>query len=90
MDSSSVNDYVILELIDKITQIEEKVNGIQNIEIPMDNTDSTELNCRINSLTETVNTLKSKVETIYKKGYTEVSFQSLFDVDAPQQNNDIA
>ena len=90
MDSSSVNDDVILELIDKITQIEEKVNGIQNIEIPMDNTDSTELNCRINSLTETVNTLKSKVETIYKKGYTEVSFQSLFDVDAPQQNNDIA
>lgn len=90
MDSSSVNDDVILELIDKITQIEEKVNGIQNIEIPMDNTDSTELNCRINSLTETVNTLKSKVETIYKKGYTEVSFQSLFDVDDPQQNNDIA
>ncbi len=89
-DSSGVNDDVILELIDKITQIEEKVNSIQNIEIPTDNTDSTELNSKINSLTETVNVLKNKVETIYKKGYTEVSFQSLFDVDTPQQNNDIA
>lgn len=90
VDSSNVNDDVILELIDKITQIEEKVNGIQSIEIPTNNTNSTELNSKINSLTETVNTLKSKVETIYKKGYTEVSFQSLFDVDTPQQNNDIA
>ena len=85
---SSVDDEVILELIDKITQIEEKLANIQNVNIPVDNV-SSELNAKVNVLNETVNSLKSKVEVIYNKGYAEVSFQSLFDVDAPTQNNDL-
>ncbi len=87
--SSTVDDDVILELIDKISQIEEKINNIQNIAVPVNN-NSSELNEKINTLTEIVNSLKSKVEVIYNKGYAEVSFQSLFDVDTPAQNNDLA
>ena len=87
--SSTVDDDVILELIDKISQIEEKLNNIQNIDVPVAN-NSSELNEKINALAETVNSLKSKVEVIYNKGYAEVSFQSLFDVDTPAQNNDLA
>ena len=30
------------------------------------------------------------VETIYKKGYTEVSFESLFDVDNSAPNTDVS
>lgn len=87
--SSNVDDDVILELIDKITQIEEKITNIQGANISSDN-NSTELNSKIDALTETINNLKSKVEIIYNKGYAEVSFQSLFDVDVPNQNNDLA
>lgn len=88
----NVNDDVILELIDKITQIEEKLNSIQDVNVVNTNTnvDSNALTNKINALTETVNGLKNKVEVIYKKGYAEVSFQSLFDVDTPSTNNDLA
>ena len=86
---SSVDDDVILELIDKISQIEEKLSNIQNVTMPV-SAEPSELKEKINSLTETVNNLKSKVELIYNKGYAEVSFQSLFDVDASTQNNELA
>lgn len=86
---SSVNDDVILELIDKITQIEDKLANIQNVNVPVENY-SSDLSAKVNALTETVNSLKNKVEVIYNKGYAEVSFQSLFDVDVPAQNNDLA
>ena len=87
--ASSVNDDVILELIDKITQIEEKLANIQNVNVPVENY-SFDLNAKVSALTEIVNSLKNKVEVIYNKGYAEVSFQSLFDVDVPSQNNDLA
>lgn len=86
---SSVDDDVILELIDKISQIEEKLSNIQNVTMPV-SAEPSELKEKINSLTETVNNLKSKVELIYNKGYAEVSFQSLFDVDSSTQNNELA
>ena len=86
--SANVNDEVILELIDKITQIEEKVNNIQTVDSIVPNNNS-EINNKVNSLIEIVNNLKSKVEVIYKKGYTEVSFQSLFDMETPQQSDDL-
>ena len=86
---SSINDDVILELIDKITQIEDKLANIQNVNVPVENY-SSDLSAKVNALTETVNSLKNKVEVIYNKGYAEVSFQSLFDVDVPAQNNDLA
>lgn len=87
--TSSVDDDVIVELIDKITQIEEKIANIQGVNMPVDN-NTLELNAKVSDLTETINSLKSKVEVIYNKGYAEVSFQSLFDVDVPNQNNDLA
>ena len=86
---SNVNDDVILELIDKITQIEEKINAIQNVNVNSGDYNNKEVENKITSLTEIVNNLKNKVETIYKKGYTEVSFQSLFDVETPQQSDDL-
>ena len=48
-----------------------------------------ELVQKLNKLTETVNALKEKVEVVYRKGYAEVSFGSLFDIDNSTQNNDL-
>lgn len=87
--SPQSSDEVILEMIDKISQIEEKLNSMQNLNVQATPNNSPELMGKLTSLTETVNNLKNKVDVIYKKGYAEVSFQSLFDIDAPSANNDL-
>ena len=88
IDSSGSNDEVILELIEKISSIEEKINSIQSVPQPT-TSEPVELMQKINKLTETVNALKDKVEVVYRKGYAEVSFGSLFDVDNSTPNNDL-
>lgn len=88
IDSGSSNDEVILELIEKISSIEDKLNNIQLVPQPS-NVEPVELVQKLNKLTETVNTLKEKVEVVYRKGYAEVSFGSLFDIDNSAQNNDL-
>lgn len=88
-ESPQSSDEVILEMIDKISQIEEKLNSMQNLNVQAIPNNSPELMGKLTSLTETVNNLKNKVDVIYKKGYAEVSFQSLFDIDAPSANNDL-
>lgn len=87
--SPQSSDEVILEMIDKISQIEEKLNSMQNLNVQATPNNSPEFMGKLTSLTETVNNLKNKVDVIYKKGYAEVSFQSLFDIDAPSANNDL-
>ncbi len=84
-DSSNTNEEVLLEMIDKISQIESKMN-----ELKLENNHSfepLETTNKINNLTEVVNELKNKIEVVYKKGYTEVSFESLFDVEKNNEND---
>ena len=88
-DAPQSSDEVILEMIDKISQIEEKLNSMQDLNVQTAPNNSPELTSKLTSLTETVNNLKNKVDVIYKKGYAEVSFQSLFDIDTPSSNNDL-
>ena len=85
IDEPSLNDEVILELIEKITQIEEQIKQ----STPSINTSSIDVENKISTLQESINVLKTKVETIYNKGYADVSFGSLFDFDNNTSNTDL-
>lgn len=89
-NSSSVDEEVILELIDKITQLESRVSNIKNSETLDNTTLNADLTDKVCSLNETVEKLKNKVDVIYQKGYTEVSFESLFDVNTPKEDDELA
>ena len=87
-DSGSVED-VILEVIEKITNIECRLENLQSVNGPSENLLDSDVLTKINELTTSLNALKDKVDTIYQKGYTEVSFESLFDVDTPKHNDEV-
>ena len=85
IDEPSLNDEVILELIEKISQIEEQLKQTA----PVVGANSVDVENKISTLQESINVLKSKVETIYNKGYADVSFGSLFDFDNNTSNSDL-
>ena len=85
IEEPSLNDDVILELIEKITQIEEQLKQ----STPSVSVNSGDIENKISVLQDSINVLKSKVETIYNKGYADVSFGSLFDFDNNASNSDL-
>ena len=86
VENPVTNDEIILEIIEKITQIEEQLKQpTNNIAV-----NSTDIEQKISALNETISKLKAKVDTIYNKGYAEVSFGTLFDIDNNEtSNNDL-
>ena len=86
VESPVNNDEIILEIIEKITQIEEQLKQpLNNVSVS-----STDIEQKITALNEMVSKLKTKVDTIYNKGYAEVSFGTLFDIDNNEtSNNDL-
>lgn len=83
------NDDVILELIEKVTEIENMIG--QNSPVVSNEQDINghkidEIVNNINVVTTNLNQLKNKVDSIYQKGFAEISFDSIFD-NQPEQNN---